>query len=117
MKRAFFAGLFVAVSVCLLLAQGKVGSGTHRGSKFQSYNPNSPPPLALADAYNLALDHLGKATNRFFCISASCLEMTNAGFTGWTFSFSNTNRERGRVDVYFDKDVVSVARPGEILIR
>src|SRR5215831_7782691 len=98
MKRAICAGVFVSASVVLLLAQGRVGSGTHRYSRFPTYDPSSPPPLTLADAYSLALGHIGAATNRFYCVSASCLETTNAGFTGWTFSFSSTNRERGRVD-------------------
>ena len=45
--------------------------------------------------------------------------MTNAGFTGWTFLFSNTNGQRGRVEVFFDKEVVTGARSGsgEVLIR
>jgi len=70
-----------------------------------SYDLGDPPPLTLSQAYPLAMSHLGAATNRFYCVTASCLEITNFGNTGWLFSFSNTNRQRGRVMVFFDKEV------------
>ena len=64
----------------------------------------------------MAVTHIGAATNAFYCVAASCLERTNAGFTGWTFSFLNTNGQRGRVNVFFDREVETVARSGEVLI-
>src|SRR5690242_10245031 len=88
-----------AICAGLLLGQGRVGSGTHRYSPFPRYDPRTRPPLSLPDAYALAIAHLGPATNRFYCVAGNCLEMTNAGFTGWTFSFWDTNGQHGRVDV------------------
>jgi hypothetical protein len=117
MKCVIFIALVTAIGIGLLLAQGKVGSGTHRYSPFQTYDPRTLPPLTLPEAYALAAAHIGTATNHFYCVAASCLEMTNAGFTGWTFSFSSTNGQRGRVVVYFDKEAATVARSGEVLIK
>jgi hypothetical protein len=102
---------------CLVLAQGRVGSGTHRYSKYPTYNPNTAPPMAMMDAYSLAQAQIGEATNAFYCVAASCLDMTNAGFTGWTFTYANTNGQRGRVNVYFDGEVSVGAREGEVLIK
>jgi hypothetical protein len=116
LKRTVCGLSATALATGLLLAQGKVGSGTHRYSVVPSYDPKTPPPVSLPEAYALAVAHIGTATNQFHCVAASCLEMTNAGFTGWTFSFSDTNGQRGRVVVYFDKEVSIVARSGEVLI-
>jgi hypothetical protein len=107
--------LATAVAVGLM-AQGMVGDGTHRYSKYPTYDPKTPPPMILPDAYALALARIGASSNDFHCVAANCLELTNAGFTGWTFSFLNTNGQHGRVDVYFDGAVFIVAKPGEILI-
>jgi len=68
-----------------LFAQSIVTSGGRRWTKYQSYDSKTPPPLALPDAYALAIGRLAAipgATNRFYCISASALEM--AGTNGWT---------------------------------
>jgi hypothetical protein len=107
----------VSAASCLVLAQGRVGSGTHRYSKYPTYNPNTRPPMAMMDAYSLAQAQIGTATNAFYCVAASCLDMTNAGFTGWTFTYANTNGQRGRVNVYFDGEVSVGAREGEVLIK
>jgi hypothetical protein len=109
--------IVISLATCMLLAQGKVGSGTHRYSKYPTYDPNTPPPMALPDAYALAQAQIGTATNTFYCVAASCLDMTNAGFTGWTFTYANTNGQRGRVNVYFDGEVSVGAREGEVLIK
>lgn len=64
-------------------------------------------PLALPEAYSLAVAHVGAATNRLWCVSASCLEEAKSFsfVTRWTFGFSNTNGEITRVIVFFDKTV------------
>jgi hypothetical protein len=98
-----------------VLAQGSITSGGKRWSPFQSYDGKSRPPLSLSEAYVLAEGKIGSATDRFFCVKASCLEMTNNGFTGWTFWFSNTNFEQARVDVFFDKEVHMGLQSAELL--
>jgi hypothetical protein len=111
MKNLLLLVLAGIAATGLLLAQGRGGSNNFRRSKFMTYNPGTPPPITLPEAYAAALSHLGTATNRSYCVSASCLECTNRGFTGWWFVFSNTNQERGRVIVFFDKMVSSTLRP------
>ena len=97
-----------------LFAQSILGSGGRRWTKYQTYGPKDRPPLALTEAYTLAVARLGPATNRFHCISASVLEMggTN-GWTGWTFWFSNTNGDRASMWVFFDGGVTCDFRSGE----
>ena len=114
--KTLFVVLGLTASAFLVLAQGKVGSGTHRQSAYPSYDPKTRPPVEVGDAYLLAMQHLGLATNSYHCISASCVDRTNAGFTGWTFVFASTNGLRGRVNVYFDRQVETVARSGEVII-
>ncbi len=109
----------VVVVAGALLAQSIVTSGGRRLTEFQSYDPKTPPPLALSDAYALAVGRLAQipgATNRFHCISASTLEMAGTnGWTGWTFWFSNTNGDRASMWVFFDGGVTCDVHSGEIL--
>lgn len=95
--------LIAGTATCITFSQGTIMSGNTRWTPVQTYDGKIPPPLPLSEAYEIALGRLGKATNRFYCLTASCMEMTNRGFTGWTFWFANTNAQRARVDVYFDK--------------
>lgn len=95
--------LAVGTAVYVTFAQSTIMSGGNRWTAIQSYDGRTPPPLTLPQAYEIALVRLGESTNRFYCLTASCVEMTNRGFTGWTFLFSNTNAQHARVDVYFDK--------------
>lgn len=99
------ASLASMVLVGFAFAQSIVTSGGRRWSPFRTYDGKSKPPLSLPEAYVLAQGRIGEATNRFYCGKASSLEMTNKGFTGWTFWFSNTNAEQARIDVFFDKEV------------
>jgi hypothetical protein len=48
---------------------------------------------------------LGSATNRLFCVSATCVEPPTFMTTGWTFGFSDTNGQIAQVKVFFDKNV------------
>ncbi len=113
--------LGLLVSVGVLLAQSVIISADRRVTKFQSYDPKTPPPLSLPEAYSLALGQLGKipgATNRFHCISASCIEMPSIdGWTGWTFWFAKTNGERARMWVFFDGGVTSDVHDGEVFTK
>ena len=113
MKRIMFGIFASALGIIFLMAQGKVSSSGPY-PVFPPYDPRTPPPLSMGEAYALAVAHLGRATNQFYCITASCLQTTNDPFTGWTFSFSNTNGQRGRVNVYFYGKAETVARAGEI---
>jgi len=117
MKQVLLFAFFVVIAAGLL-AQSIVGSGGARWAQPQAYDPKTPPPLALPQAYVLALSNLAKtpgATNRFHCISASCVEMNNTnGWTGWTFWFANTNGDRASLMVFFDGIVTSDVRSGEL---
>ncbi len=109
MKRTFLIVLCIGLAGGLLLAQSIING--YRVANFSgkpaTYDPKTPPPLALPDAYALAVAHINRITNRFHCVAANCTEMTNNALTGWTFTFSNTNGVRGNVQVYFDKMVTS----------
>jgi hypothetical protein len=111
----FAVGFFIIAAAGILFAQGTLVSGGKRWTSVQTYDAKTPPPLALAEAYALGLNRVGRATNRFYCIHASCLELTNNGFTGWTFWLSNTNGQRARVDVFFDKEVYIDPQSSETL--
>jgi hypothetical protein len=52
----------------------------------------------MLEAYAAATALMGTATNRFYCVSASCLGNT---LPGWIFSFSNTNGEMAHIEYYF----------------
>ena len=116
MKKALLIVTLISIVTGLLLAQSIIDGRRVFGRPW-SYDPRTNPPLALPEAYSMALAHIGSATNQFHCVSASCIEMTNNGWTGWTFAFWNTNGQRGRVNVYFDKKVETVRRRDEILIN
>ena len=113
MKHLILAFLATAVAIGLL-AQGEQGS--HGWRRFENpYDPKTAPPLGLSEAYNLTLAHIGTATNRFYCVTASCLEKTKRGLPGWTFCFCSTNGDRAYVEVSFDKEVVVDSGPDELL--
>ena len=106
------------ITTSLLLAQGIFISSGTSSSKYPIYNPNTtPPPIGLSEAYARAQAAIGSATNTFYCVTASCIEKTNSGLTGWTFVYANTNGQRGRVNVSFDGAAGAVAGQGEVLIQ
>ena len=107
MKRKLLPLLFISLVVSSIMAQRVVDGFRTVGGQMPKYDPKTPPPLPLSDAYALAVQHIAPFTNRFYCISANCTEMTNQGFAGWTFTFTKTNGVRGNVQVYFDKVVTS----------
>jgi hypothetical protein len=109
---------FLTVGSLFLFAQGTPFSkeGGNSWRKFEKpYDATSTPTIGLSEAYSLTLAYLGPATNRFYCISASCLEKTKRGLPGWTILFANTNGERAFVEVSFDKEVDTDARSTELL--
>jgi hypothetical protein len=65
--------------------------------------PNTKPPtLPMPEAYGLAEQALGSATNVFYCVHAN----TQVAFTlngEWLFGFSSTNGALKDVVVPFDK--------------
>jgi hypothetical protein len=105
MKRTLLVAPVVgSMAACLVVAQGRLGSNlSSMSSNPITYDPKFPPPLALPDAYALAVSHMGSSTNSFHCVTASALERTNSGWAGWTFLFSNTNNDHTRVVVFYDK--------------
>ena len=104
MKHVIVPILLLTAAASLLFAQGIFFSGTGK-----PYDPKEGPPrLALPQAYRMAVAHIGTATNRFYCVSASCLEKTLPVAAGWVFWFSNTNGERARVEVYFRSKVAYI---------
>ena len=95
------AAVLFLTSCTMLLSQGYTGSSISPAA----YDFKSTPPIDLPTAYKLAVAHVGAATNRFFCITASCLNATNKTSTGWTFVFSNTNTTNVKVKVFFNGEV------------
>jgi hypothetical protein len=118
-KFLLFVGLLVALGVCTIIAQSIVMSGGRRWTPYQTYEPKAVPPLSLTDAYAIALAHMGAATNRLHCVSASCLEMENTnGFTGWTFKFYNTNGDQATMWVFFDRAAIPAdERSGDLIFK
>src|SRR5262249_44848314 len=112
MRRFILSSLILLPLAGLLLGQGPVTSGPGR-----PYDVRTPPPIPLSSAYAMALSRIGPATNRFYCVSASCVETTLPSYAGWVFWFSNTNREQARVEVYFESKAVHIpdARSAELL--
>jgi hypothetical protein len=105
-----------ALSLTMVFGQGKLSLGGNHWQKYWGWSTNAPPPLPLPEAYQLALAHVGDASNRFFCVSATTLDMTDFHFRGWAFTFSSTNGLNARVEVSFDKEIRVDAR-SEHLIR
>jgi hypothetical protein len=93
-RNVFAAAATLLSVVCVGFAQGLVHSGPEN-----PFDPKEPPPTSLANAYAAVVTRMGKATNQFHCISATCLERT--GYRGWTFTFANTNGEMARVQYLF----------------
>lgn len=105
MKYATFAAIVIAIATVMVVAQGNgpVSNGSRRYAK--PYDLKAPPPLALSDAFALALAYMGPATNRFYCVSATCLPDSRGGAPGWWFTFSDTNGQLFRIETCFDKDI------------
>jgi hypothetical protein len=91
--------ILVALGGGFLFAQGFSGSSVH-----PKYDFRGPPPLEISKAYALAIARLGGATNRFYCVTASCVEPSNHWSSGWTFGFSNTNGRIAHVRVLFNQE-------------
>jgi hypothetical protein len=106
MKKPILLSLMTVATASWLLAQGYVFSGV--GPK---YDPKTPPPLSLPEAYTLATAHLGVRTNQFYCVKASCLERIQ--YAGWVFGFSSTNGQTAHLIVWFDKNVYEFLRDGD----
>lgn len=106
MKYQILIGASLIAAVGLLLAQGPNPPGGNSWRRYQKpYDSKESPPVSLSEAYALVLGHIGTATNRFYCVSATCLDPTKRGLPGWTFCFSNTNGQRAYMEVSFDKEI------------
>lgn len=108
MKNVIIVLLTILIASCFLFAQGPAGSnpgGPIANSPFiVPYDATRPPPLGLTGAYAMSLSFVGTATNRFYCVSATCLEKTKSGLPGWKFTFCNTNQQHVVVNVPFVAD-------------
>ena len=51
MKRILLAALFTSLIVGLVMAQGIVNGYRAIGGKPETYDPKTPPPLSLPEAY------------------------------------------------------------------
>jgi hypothetical protein len=113
MRRTVLTLSIIAVAIGLL-GQGKTGS--HDNRVYTSpYDPKTRPPVAVPEAYERALRYLGAATNRFYCVSTTCLELGRSGYPAWKFSFSDTNGESAYLEVTFDKEVYPDPRTDMLL--
>ena len=117
MKCSLLVALGTLLAAGLLLAQGSTHPpSSNSWRRFESpYDPKTPPPVQLCEAYALVLTRCSIDTNRFFCQTAGCLQPTKRGLPGWTFCFSNTNGERACVEVSFDKEVDMDTRSRDLL--
>lgn len=117
MKNLLLAFTCAAFIATVVFGQGQltVGKGGNHWQQYWGWTPKQPPPLSLPEGYALAIGHIGGATNRFFCVGASSLEMTNYYFPGWAFVFSNTNGQRARVEISFDKELRIDPRSAKVL--
>ena len=115
MKRIFVIVLASAATVGLVIGQGQLTIGGNHWQRYWGWPTNAPPPLTLSDAYSLALADVGQTANRFYCVAASTLEMTNYHFRGWAFTFADTNGQRARVEVSFDRELRTDPRSRMIL--
>jgi hypothetical protein len=106
MKKISLLALILGGTAGWLFAQGYVFSGTG-----PAYDPKTPPPLSLPEAYKLATAHLGARTNQFYCVKASCLERVQ--YAGWVFGFSSTNGQTAHLIVWFSKNVYEFQRAGD----
>lgn len=112
MKARFLILLSAGVLAAGLLL-GQVGNGPFPPGGVRPpkpYDPRTPPPLLLPDAYALAVGHLereGTSTNEFYCLSASCLDYTNV-MPGWWFTFSNISGQHMDIWVGFDRSTRKV---------
>ena len=118
MKSLLFTSCVFIFSIVSVLPQGQVFGRRPRSL----WETNTPLPLTVTEAHSLAIANLGLATNHFYCVTASCGELTNGWFggwsprvQGWTFSFADTNGRRASVCVSFDKQVSVDDRDGRIL--
>lgn len=112
-KRAFIPLLLLTAVAAVLLAQGISGTG---GVQAQRYDPRTPPPLTLPQAYTLAMTYIGTATNQFWCVSGNCQpDWGSTTITHWEFGFTNTNGQQTNVLVFFDKTVAH--REGATLVK
>ncbi len=94
-------GCLFGMGAVLVFSQGVSGS-----NHLYNYDLQRPLPLTLQDAYALAVEQLGSATNQFYCVSASCTNGTNRFSSGWTFTFANTNGVRASLKVSFTKVIL-----------
>lgn len=115
MKR-FLIAAFASLAIgSFVLGQGQLNIGGNHWQRYWGWPTNAAPPISLPEAYSLALAHVGPATNRFYCVAASSLDMTNFHFRGWSFTFSSTNGQQARVEVSFDKELRADPRSEKIL--
>ena len=114
-KCGLFAVLLVIVGG-FLVAQGIYSISGNPDRQPRRYDPKTPPPLGLPQAYELAMEYVKNATNQFWCVAASCQADWGLGtMTHWEMGFSNTNGDHTNVLVFFDKTVVR--RNGAALVK
>jgi hypothetical protein len=102
--------ILLATAAIVCMAQINSFSPTKNVAPPTPYDKKIPPALSLNIAYNKAVQALGTSTNKYYCISTTCLNHlgmvgSSEGFSeyGWTFIFSNTNGTITNVYVFFDK--------------
>ncbi len=110
-KSASIVGFAVATYAALTFAQSY--SDGHK----VLYDIQKPPPVSLLDAYSLAAGKLGDATNRFYCVSATCLDNTNRLSTGWLFHFLDARGDGANVKVFFNRTVGVDDQSAQVLKR
>jgi hypothetical protein len=68
---------------------------------LQPWNFKKRPPISLPEAYALATQALGAATNEFYCVLART-QVSRSRDGEWAFMFANTNNAEKNVFVFLD---------------
>src|SRR5271163_1356764 len=70
---------------------------------LEPYYEKKVPPISLPDAYILATQALGAATNTFYCLHANT-QVSRSQDGEWLFDFCATNGDHKFVFIYMDKN-------------
>jgi hypothetical protein len=81
---------------------------------LMAYGEERQPPISMPEAYTMATQALGSATNEFYCVHANT-QISRSQDGEWLFSFCSTNGARKDVFVFLDKKTKPQVVDGGVL--